>query len=101
MSNGTNKLIKDGAGLISSIETLIEDLELEVKTNTKFLKNKNIVLEKDLETLYSCLDLFPKNVEQLTYETGKNSIEIFRDLIRLEMMGLIVEPSKNYYSKKI
>ena len=101
LSNGTNKLIKDGAGLISSIETLIEDLELEVKTNTKFLKNKNIVLEKDLETLYSCLDLFPKNVEQLTYETGKNSIEIFRDLIRLEMMGLIVEPSKNYYSKKI
>lgn len=101
LSKGTNRLIKEGAGLIYSIETLIEDLELEVKTNTKILKNKNIVLEKELETLYSCLDLFPKNVEQLMSETGKNSVEILRDLIKLEMMGLVVEPSKNYYSKKI
>lgn len=101
LSKGTNRLIKDGAGLIYSIETLLQDIELEVKANTKILKNKNIVLEKDLETLYSCLDLFPKNVEQLICETGRNSVEIFRDLIRLEMMGLIVEPSKNYFSKKI
>lgn len=101
LSKGCNRLIKEGAGLISSIESLIEDLDLEVKDDSKILKNKNIVLEKDLEKLYSCLDLFPKNVEQLTYETGKDCIEILRELIRLEMMGLIIEPSKNYYSKKI
>ena len=101
LSKGTNRLIKEGAGLIYSIETLVEDLELQVNTNTKKIKNKNIVLEKDLETLYSCLDLFPKNVEQLIHETGRDCVEIFRDLIRLEMMGLIIEPSKNYFSKKI
>lgn len=101
LSKGTNRLIKEGAGLIYSTETLIEDLDFEYRTNSKILKNKNIVLEKNLETLYSCLDYFPKSVEQLIIETGKNSVEILRELIRLEMMGLITEPSKNYYSKKI
>lgn len=101
LSRGTNALIKDGAGLIYSMESLLEDLEWDNKKNSKKYKNKNIVLEKDLETLYSCLDLLPKDVEQLICETGKNSVEILRDLIRLEMMGLIFEPSKNHYSKKI
>ena len=101
LSKGSNRLIKEGAGLIYSVESLIQDLDFEVDRNSKILKNKNIILEKDLETLYNCLDLFPKHVEQLISETGKNSVEILRDLIKLEMMGLITEPSKNYYSKKI
>ena len=83
-----------GQNVNSYLRSGKKDFESEI--NFKNLKNKNIVLEKDLETLYSCLDLFPKNVEQLMSEMGKNSVEILRDLIRLEMMGLIVEPSKNY-----
>lgn len=101
LSMGCNRLIKDGAGIICSTETVLEDLGFFDFYNSKKSRNKNIVLEKDLESLYSMLDFFPKSLEQLIMETEREPKELLRDLIRLEMMGFIDEPTRNYYVKKI
>lgn len=101
LSNGCNRLIKDGAGIVTTPEDLLDELNSGNKVNSKIYEKKQYLLEKDLETLYSCVDLFPKNVQQLMEETGKDSIEIIQKLIKLQMMNLIEEPTKNYYSRKI
>lgn len=101
LSNGCNRLIKDGAGIVTRPEDLLDDIKIENSTNSKISEKKQYLLEKDLETLYSCVDLFPKNIHQLMEETGKDSIEIIQKLIKLQMMNLIEEPTKNYYSRKI
>lgn len=100
MSKGCNRLIKEGAGVVTSAEDILYDLGIRTVHNSKKNKNKNFILEKDLETLYSYLDFLPKSIQTLVNETGRDSVEIFRDLVKLQMMGLADEPSKNYYSKK-
>lgn len=101
LSNGCNRLIKEGAEIVTMSEDVVRDMSLEYIGNSKNSEKKKYLLEKDLETLYSCVDLFPKNIQQLMEETGKDSIEIIQKLIKLQMMNLIEEPTKNYYSRKI
>ncbi|MBQ3665891.1 MAG: hypothetical protein II919_07275 [Lachnospiraceae bacterium] len=67
--------------------------------NAKKNKNKNYVLAKDLELLYSCVDYFPKSISQIVQETGMDTLEVCRNIVRLQMMGLVSEPSKNHYVK--
>lgn len=105
LSNGCNRLIKDGAEIITSSRDVLENIGSEYGSeygsNSKISEKKQYLLEKDLETLYSCVGLFPKNIQQLMEDTGKDSVEIIQKLIKLQMMNLIEEPTKNYYSRKI
>lgn len=101
LSCGCNRLIRQGAGIATSAKEIIEDLGIDFNEKSKNVPKNNIVLEKEIETLYSCVDFFPKNIQQIMEETGKDSNEILRGLVKLQMMNLIDEPSKNYYSRKI
>ncbi len=106
LSSGCNRLIREGAGITTSAKDILNDIGItNVGINnegkSEFLRKKNIVLEKEMETLYSYVDFFPKDIKQLVEETGRDSIEILRGLVKLQMMNLIEEPSKNYYSRKI
>ena len=55
------------------------------------------MLAKELELLYSCVDYFPKELQELVSETGMEPQEVCRNIVRLQMMELVTEPSKNYY----
>lgn len=100
LSEGCNRLIKEGAGMILSPEDILEELGIDNITKTKNFEKNNIVLEKEIETLYSYVDFSPKNIEQLMNESGMNSVQVLRGLIKLQMMNYIEEPLKNYYSRK-
>ncbi|MFR7518835.1 MAG: hypothetical protein ACLUVD_02895 [Mediterraneibacter faecis] len=69
-------------------------------TEIKNEKNKK-VLESTDDLVYSCVGLYPKNVDQLLAGdwTGdqKNLMSI---LITLELQGYIKEVSKNYYIRR-
>ena len=56
-------------------------------------------LEKDLALLYSGLRLQPKNIYELMNETGFKYEELTGMLLKLQLMGLVEQPSENYYSK--
>lgn len=64
----------------------------------KKLKNK-IKLETKENIVYSCLGLFPKNLNQLAQETKLEVSELISQLVSLELQGYIREISKNYYVK--
>ena len=61
-------------------------------------ENKKM-LESPEVMVYSCLDLFPKGIEQLLNETNLSGQELMERLITLELKGYAKEVSRNYYIK--
>ncbi len=99
-SAGCNELIRQGSGIITSCESLLEELGLaadksEGKEN--FIKN---LLEKEEALVYSCFDLQPKNMEELLKEVKIPAAAMADLLVRLQTKGLIEEYFKNHYRKK-
>ena len=101
LSEGCNHLIKAGAGIYLDTEDIIFELEQKYGEILKFSKKNKYALEKDLEVVYSCLDLLPKNIHTIIEETGETYEYIFDKLVNLEMLNLVVEPVRGYYVKNI
>lgn len=102
MSSGCNYLISQGAGIILSIEQLLEELNLSYEENKKKSSIKKVSLEKTEKIVYSCLEHFkPKNIQILLEESLLNFHEITQALLTLELKEYIVEVGKNYYVKKV
>ena len=100
LSYGCNRLIRQGAGLLLSPDSLIEEWNLK-KTRNFCGSKKEIKNEKTLESteklVYSCLGLYPKDLNQLVRETKLDIKDVLEKLISLELQGLICEISKNHY----
>ena len=100
LSDGCNHLIRQGAGILLSPEALLEEWGIAKKEPAE-AGEKKIKNEKKLESaeklVYSCLGLYPKNLEQLVCETKLNIKEVLENLVTLELRGYIREISKNYY----
>lgn len=99
LSMGCNRLIKQGAGVIVSVEDFLEELHLSVSKKTGNVKENKFLLESEENLVYTCLDLYPKSIEQISDETGTSVSGLTGILMGLELKGYIQEISKNYYVK--
>lgn len=99
LSEGCNQLIADGAGLADSVETILEELHIFPGKNEDFPQNSKIRLARQEEMVYSCLDLQPKNIEEIVQEVSLDTGKIAESLLKLELDGLVTEPVKNYYAR--
>lgn len=97
LSRGCHKLIEQGAGIAYSPEILLKEWGISYENQEKNLKKMNLVLARELDLVYSCLDLRPKNLEILIKETGFPTEKLMNFLIELELSGLIQEIGKNFY----
>ena len=97
LSGGCNRLIKQGAGIITSPKELFGDLAVSCSPMEGMRNLRKIVLEKEEGLVYSVLDLQPKNIEQLCSETKLEIDRLCNVLIGLENAGLIKEVFKNYF----
>lgn len=101
LSAGCNRLISEGAGVILSPDSVLEYFNLH---NGKILrvheKNKNGLAKKE-KMVYSCLDLQPKNLEEIVSLSGLSVSECMEALLELELSGLIMQTSHQYYGKKL
>ena len=100
MSEGTNQLIAQGAGIIQSIDGLIADLKdfPDLGSVSSALKtNENLNLEKEELLVYSCLDFYAKSLEEIMQESGLSLLELLSTLLRLCERGLAKETFKNQY----
>lgn len=101
LSEGCHQLIREGAELITGAKDILEHLSMDGSIHyCKNFVKKNFMLEKELESVYSYVDLFPKSIQTISDESGKKPEELIGLLIQLQMLDLIDEPAKNYYSKK-
>lgn len=101
LSQGCNELIKQGAGIVTSIQDILDVFgvinEKKCLENIKIQLNTNLALEKKQLIVYSCLSLEPKSIETIIQEVNLSIPELTNIIVTLQMMGLIYEPARNYY----
>ena len=101
LSQGCNNLIRQGAGILNSVEDFAKDLELCMKVDAVQENFNKLLLEKDESLVYACLSLRPKSMEELLKKTGFEMPQMADVLQRLIQKDFITESFKNYYIRKI
>ena len=103
LSYGCNKLIGDGASIITSIPDFISDIE-EVNLHTLLPSadgENKLFLEKEDSLVYSCLDFYPKNIEDIVNEAGLELMRALGSLMNLCDRGYAKEAFVNQYVRLI
>ena len=101
LSGGTNRLIRQGAGMIADMDDFLSDLtELTFSECTQLDFRKNL-LEKDETMVYSLLDFCPKGIGTLVQESGYSLSDLLRILDSLKEKQFIRESVPNYFVRTI
>ena len=111
LSDGCNRLLKQGAGLLLSPTEFLEEIQggmpqhmgkkqtTEVASEVTGLKKNVQGLPKELHKIYDLLELSPKSTEQilgeLTEDMGISELNV--RLMKLCVMGLAVQESPGYF----
>lgn len=96
-SVGCNRLIAEGAAIITSYDTILEDMGINIHYEEKCEKS-NLGLASEEKMLYSLLlNFVPKSLDTLITESYKSVSEVLTGLLGLELKGYIKEISKNFY----
>lgn len=96
-SRGTNRLIKQGAGIILDIEDLAADLGLRSDGGAVRKRNLELKLEKEEFIVYSNLDLRSKGLEEIASSTGMSVPELAVIIMGLMDKGYITETDPGKY----
>jgi len=99
LSQGCNQLIRQGAGIITSEEELLEDLKIEGLIKDKKDKAEKIFLEKEELLVYSDLDFIPKSLEEINNRVNLPRHMVLKSIIGLKSKGMVEECFMNYYKK--
>ena len=97
LSKGCNKLIKQGAGIVESVEDFMADLDILTEMSYTQLDFRKNLLEKDERLVYSLTDFRPIGVATLMEKTEISISRLLEILEHLEELGLIRETFTNYY----
>lgn len=101
LSKGCNNLIKMGAQPANEPKDILDYLSAICEINVKNKKKNNILLARNEKMVYSCLDLYPKNLNDIVNEIDLEFQEIMDIILNLSAKGLIKETMKNYYIKSM
>lgn len=97
LSQGCNRLIMQGAAIAVSVEEILKDFTMDIRNEKRFHKNLEFLLAKEEETVYSCIGLQPKHVEEILAESGFELSTLVTLLLQLELKNKIQEVTKNVY----
>lgn len=101
LSSGCNRLIKQGAGVVQSVEDFLADLDIITENHCHQLDFRKNLLEKDERLVYSLTDFRPISLGTLVDKTGFSIFQLLGILEKLEALGLIKETFTNYYVRNI
>lgn len=88
LSYGTNRLIKQGAMVVTAAADIIEALDLSQAS--AYIENKKIIPESDEEKkILSFLNFEPLHVDELVRLTGLNAAILNGALVMMEMKGMV------------
>lgn len=99
-SRGCHRLIEQGAGIAYAPEAVLSQWPEKLLMRIQEKKKKQLGLAKDLDLVYSCLDLQPRNLEFLAGQLPFTPEKLVKCLTKLELSGYIFQISKNYYVRK-
>ena len=100
LSHGCNRLIEQGAGIITSVSDFVNALD-DVQINTLYtgslMNCQNFLLEKEDLLVYSCLDFYPKDIERIIAESNLEMMQVLNSIMNLCDKKLIKEVFVNQY----
>lgn len=99
LSEGCNSMIKQGAGLVTEPDEILQILGIGVRTETEKIKKLNIHLETNEKMVYDSLSFEPMHINTLMEDLKMSQIEIMRGLLPLLKDGLVQEIGNHYYIK--
>jgi len=115
LAKGTNKLIKDGASLIESIEDVMDALgyitnditphasaiadDIESKINEPLFAAEQLNLSEHEQVIFNFLSNDPLHVEQIIAHTEKTAGDVNAALISLRLKGLIKQLPGNCFQR--
>lgn len=97
LSAGCNRLIRQGAGMIISIEDFLAEIEVSCSSGDTIAGFSQKVLEKEERLVYSVVDLLPKHIEEILIDTQMDIGRLCSILARLENLKMVREVHRNYY----
>ena len=101
LSQGCNQLIKQGAGIVKSVEDFLADLDILTENAYIQMDFRKNILEKDERLVYSLTDFRPVSLSTLIEKTGYSITKLLGIIERLKKMGMIKETYANYYVRSI
>lgn len=97
MSRGTNKLIKDGARLLTSVEDIFQELpRLKGQVKARQVKSIEGLTDTEKKILESFTD-GPVHIDYLSRTLNRSPPEVLQILLALELKGIIKELSGKRY----
>lgn len=101
LSAGCNRLICDGAGVLISPDVVLEYFRMQRGKMLRVNEKSENGLAKKEKMVYSCLDLQPKNLEEIVSLSGLSVSDCMSALLELEISGYVLQTSHQYYGKKL
>ncbi len=96
-SEGTNKLLKEGAIPFTSYKDILDNTVLTVKETDKKNEKKVHDLSENEDKIYKVLEMEPKSIDILTKESGLKPQVVMPTMALLELKGLVREiPGKRF-----
>ncbi len=99
LSQGCNRLISQGAGIILSPEDLLTDMGISRCEDMLKKENLKNSLEKEESLVYSCFGLHAMTMEEIIRQSGLEAERTADLLVKLMSKGLVEEYFKNRYRK--
>lgn len=99
-STGTNKLLKEGAKLITSVEDILEDLNITNCFGAAKPTNRAIILDFFETEVYNALEDGEKGVEELIQKTGIDIGRLNAVLTIMEIKGIIKQIPGKIFMKQ-
>ncbi len=101
LSFGCNAFIRQGAGIVTSVDSFLADIgvlkEQKYRQENLFEKFPNLLLEKEERLVYSCLDLRPRSLEEISCRTGLKTQYLTSLIQNMIQKGVLKETFRNYY----
>lgn len=101
LSKGCNQLIRQGAGIVTGPEDILEYFQMNTSQTLKpYGKIENGLAKKE-KMVYSCLDFTPQFFDRVVEKSGLPVDEVMTLLLELEWKGYIIQPVGHYYVKRL
>jgi DNA processing protein len=88
-SAGTNRLIREGAALVRSIEDIIEEIDPSLGANLVPVKVHLPELKDHEKEIFRYIQNAPRHIDQIARSANKSPAETLAILLTLELMGYV------------
>ena len=103
-SEGTHRLLQDGAKLVHSVDDIVEELSFSPAVQPASEPGRPsrvaVPLSAAEEELFALLDVYPQTIDEITRRCGMAVQKVSELLLMLELKGMIESQPGNQYQKK-